>query len=60
MGKNRGDGHCVYALTIPLNTLYIETNLRFLALQCYLVHHLTHLLRRHLGINLCGGNVLVS
>ena len=26
----------------------------------YLVHHLTHLLRCYLGIDLCGGNVLMS
>ena len=43
-----------------MNNSWLETALRFLAFQGYLVHDLTHLLRRHLGINLCGGNVLVS
>ena len=39
---------------------YPETGLCLLAFQGYLVHHVTHLLCCHLGIDLCGGNVLVS
>lgn len=57
--KSRGRFRYLYAITAPLNILRLETALRFLAFQGYLVHHIAHLLCRHLGINLCGGNVLV-
>lgn len=43
-----------------MNIPDFEDALCLLAFQGYLVHDLAHLLCRHLGINLCGGNVLVS
>ena len=57
---NRGSGWCNNTLTAPPKFRLLITALCFLAFQGYLVHHITHLLRCHFGIYLCGGNVLVS
>lgn len=45
----------------PLDGFCVDAELLFsLALQCYFIHHLAELVGSQLGINLCGGNVLVS